>query len=119
MNVHLTQPTPALTPAYLTSRRGVDTEDGSLASDHDYHIVICSVTRGLVQRPGRPWAPCVMLPTNPAPYTIVEWGIQTARYSMYAWLALFGLGNIQTLCLLLTNLEMCKLEFASLGCLLS
>ena len=38
---------------------------------------------------------------------------------MYAWLALFGLGNIETLCLLLTNLEMCKLEFASLGCLLS
>ena len=82
MNVHLTQPTPALTPAYLTSRRGVDTEDGSLASDHDYHIVICSVTRGLVQRPGRPWTPCVMLPTNPAPYTIVEWGIQTARYTV-------------------------------------
>ena len=82
-NVHLTQPTPALTPVYLTSRRGVDTEDGSLASDHDYHIVICSVTRGLVQRPGRPWTPCVMLPTNPAPYTIVEWGIQTARYKRY------------------------------------
>ena len=61
-NVHLTQPTPALTPVYLTSRQGVDTEDGSLASDHDYHIVICSVTRGLVQRPGRPWTPCVMLP---------------------------------------------------------
>ena len=79
-NVHLTQPTPALTPVYLTSRRGVDTEDGSLASDHDYHIVICSVTRGLVQRPGRLWTPCVTLPTNPAPYTIVEWGIQTARY---------------------------------------
>ena len=82
-NVHLTRPTPALTPVYLTSRRGVDTEDGSLASDHDYHIVICSVTRGLVQRPGRPWTPCVMLPTNPAPYTIVEWGIQTARYMEY------------------------------------
>ena len=82
-NVHLTQPTPALTPVYLTSRRGVDTEDGSLASDHDYHIVICSVTRGLVQRPGRPWTPCVMLPTNPAPYTIVEWGIQTARYNQH------------------------------------
>ena len=82
-NVHLTQPTPALTPVYLTSRRGVDTEDGSLASDHDYHIVICSVTRSLVQRPGRPWTPCVMLPTNPAPYTIVEWGIQTARYNRY------------------------------------
>ena len=79
-NVHLTQPTPALTPVYLTSRRGVDTEDGSLASDHDYHIVICSVTRGLVQRPGRLWTPCVTLLTNPAPYTIVEWGIQTARY---------------------------------------
>ena len=89
-NVHLTQPTPALTPVYLTSRRGVDTEDGSLASDHDYHIVICSVTRGLVQRPGRPWTPCVMLPTNPAPYTIVEWGIQTARYSTYVrpWTAI-------------------------------
>ena len=56
-NVHLTQPTPALTPVYLASRQGVDTEDGSLASDHDYHIVICSVTRGLVQRPGRPWTP--------------------------------------------------------------
>ena len=82
-NVHLTQPTPALTPVYLASRQGVDTEDGSLASDHDYHIVICSVTRGLVQRPGRPWTPCVMLPTNPAPYTIVEWGIQTARYIWY------------------------------------
>ena len=82
-NVHLTQPTPALTPVYLTSRRGVDTEDGSLASDHDYHIVICSVTRGLVQRPGRPCTPCIMLPTNPAPYTIVEWGIQTARYRVY------------------------------------
>ena len=82
-NVHLTRPTPALTPVYLTSRRGVDTEDGSLASDHDYHIVICSVTRGLVQRPGRLWTPCVMLPTNPAPYTIVEWGIQTARYTVY------------------------------------
>ena len=81
-NVHLTQPTPALTPVYLTSRQGVDTEDGSLASDHDYHIVICSVTRGLVQRPGRPCTPCVMLPTNPAPYTIVEWGIQTARYNV-------------------------------------
>ena len=24
--------------------------------------------------------PCVTLPTNPAPYTIVEWGIRTARY---------------------------------------
>ena len=71
MNVHLTQPTPALTPVYLTSRRGVDTEDGSLASDHDYHIVICSVTRGLVQRPGRLWTPCVTLLTNPAPYTIM------------------------------------------------
>ena len=86
-NVHLTQPTPALTPVYLTSRRGVDTEDGSLASDHDYHIVICSVTRGLVQRPGRPWTPCVMLPTNPAPYTIVEWGIQTARYNWHGFIA--------------------------------
>ena len=30
-----------------------------------------------------PVTPCVMLPTNPAPYTIVEWGIQTARYNMY------------------------------------
>ena len=29
---------------------------------------------------------------------------------MYAWLALFGLRNIQTLCLLLTNLEMCLKE---------
>ena len=87
-NVHLTRPTPALTPVYLTSRRGVDTEDGSLASDHDYHIVICSVTRGLVQRPGRLWTPCVMLPTNPAPYTIVEWGIQTARYNVSYFLRL-------------------------------
>ena len=86
-NVHLTRPTPALTPVYLTSRRGVDTEDGSLASDHDYHIVICSVTRGLVQRPGRQCTPCVMLPTNPAPYTIVEWGIQMARYNMHLNLA--------------------------------
>ena len=35
--------------------------------------------------------PCVTLPTNPAPsYTIVEWGIQTARYNMYKVVMVYG-----------------------------
>ena len=58
---------------------------------NSYHTVICSVTRGLVEGPDRQCTPCVMLPTNPAPYTIVEWGIQTARYNMYRRLA--GIGD--------------------------
>ena len=57
---------------------------------NSYHTVICSVTRGLVEGPDRQCTPCVMLPTNPAPYTIVEWGIQTARYNL-----LVNLENIQ------------------------
>ena len=51
---------------------------------NSYHTVICSVTGGLVEGPDRQCTPCVMLPTNPAPYTIVEWGIQTARYNRYS-----------------------------------
>ena len=34
---------------------------------NSYHTVICSVTRGLVEGPGRKCTPCVTLPTNPAP----------------------------------------------------
>ena len=34
---------------------------------NSYHTVICSVTRGLVEGPGRQCTPCVTLPTNPAP----------------------------------------------------
>ena len=63
----LTQPTPALTPVYLTSRRGVDTEDGSLASDAQ--LSHCDMFRyprlGTETRPSVDSS--VTLPTNPAP----------------------------------------------------
>ena len=52
---------------------------------HNYHIVICLVTHGLVERPDRQCTRCVVSSVDPAPppATIVEWGIQTGGYNTY------------------------------------